>query len=519
MPLMATKPGTSIIVADGARTLLGLDAGNTVIKAVLFDLEGNELARAGRDGQSILPRPGHVERDMDELWANAGQVIGECIAAAGVAPETIAAVGCAGHGNGLYLLDADHEALLGIQSLDTRAGALAGELAEAHGEALHALCLQKPWPSQTPTLLAWIKRHEPDLYERAATVLLCKDFINHRLTGERASDISDMSGAGFVTLPQGDYSDELLALYGLADARAKLPRLVQPSEIVGRVTANAAATTGLVEGTPVVGGLFDVVASALGSGVAEPGQASIITGTWSINQVLAKAPVVDPNVFMVSGFGPERYVAIEASATSAANLEWYVRVFVERGGHHDDPFGHCNDLVGKVTPAADDPIFHPFLYGSGQSASARGGFYGLAGWHGEGHVLRALYEGVVFEHRRHIEVLSAAGMMFDGAVMSGGGTRSPHWPQMMADCLGAAITVSQSNETGALGAAIASGTGAGLFAGLEDGVACMTRARQVFRPEAGMKAHYDRRYETYLGLTDAMTPAWDAWGGSGDKAP
>lgn len=502
-------------MANDKRYLLGLDAGNTVIKAVLFDLSGRELARAAHEQSSIVPGPGHVERDMDELWANAGGVIGECIAAAGVAPDAIAAVGCAGHGNGLYMLDADGWALLGIQSLDTRAAGLASELAAANGDALHAACLQKPWPSQTPTLLAWIKRNDRALYDRAATVFLCKDFINARLTGERASDVSDMSGAGFVAMPAGAYDDDLLALYGLDDARAKLPRLVQPTDIVGRVTEEAASATGLAAGTPVVGGLFDVVASALGSGVAEPGQASIIVGTWSINQVLTDAPVVDPSVFMVSGFGPERFVAIEASATSAANLEWYVRTFVERGGHHDDPFGHCNDKIAGVEPAHDDPIFHPYLYGSGRSAAARGGFYGLAGWHGEGHVLRALYEGVVFEHRRHIEVLTASGIAFDQAVMSGGGTRSPHWPQMLADCLGLTITVPESRETGALGAAIAAGVGAGAFARLEEGAAAMTRAQRAFEPSAALKAHYDRRYRTYLDLAQAMTPVWNQWGGGG----
>ncbi len=454
---------------------------------------------------------------MDELWVNAGGAIRDCINAAGIAPEAIAAVGCAGHGNGLYMLDADGEGLLGVQSLDTRAGDVAGELAEANGDAFHTACLQKPWPSQTPTLLAWVKRNDRALYDRAATVFLCKDFINFRLTGKRASDVSDMSGAGLVAMPAGSYDDDLLALYGLEDARAKLPLIVQPADIVGQVTADAASTAGLAVGTPVVGGLFDVIASALGSGVVEPGQASIIVGTWNINQVVSKAPVVDPAVFMVSSFGPELFVSIEASATSAANLEWYVRTFLERGGHHDDPFGYCNARVAEVEPGADDPIFHPYLYGSGQSAAARGGFYGLAGWHHEGHVLRALYEGVAFEHRRHIAVLTASGVAFDEAVMSGGGTRSPHWPQMMADCLGVPITVPESRETGALGAAIAAGIGAGLFPRLEDGVASMARAQRVFQPNNGLKAHYDRRYRIYLDLVEAMAPLWNAWSGGGGE--
>ncbi|MGB3245200.1 MAG: FGGY-family carbohydrate kinase, partial [Sulfitobacter sp.] len=384
--------------------LLGLDAGNTVIKAVLFDLTGQQIAINILDGQSSSPEPGHVERDLNELWANAQVAIKGCVEQAGIAASQIAAVGCAGHGNGLYMLDRDGEALLGIQSLDTRAASLAEEISSKSGDAIQALALQKPWPSQTPTLLAWIKQNRPEIYARAGTAFLCKDFITYKLTGERVSDVSDMSGCGLTKMPDCTYDDELLDLYGLAGAGELLPRLLDPAEVAGEVTPQAALATGLQAGTPVIAGYFDVVSSAMGSGVVAPGEASIIVGTWSINQVFSKVPVQDESVFMVAGFGKNRFVNIESSATSAANLEWYVREFVERGQHHDDPFGFCNDKVGKVVPRSDDPFFHPYLFGSRLGADFRAGFYGLAGWHGEGHMLRALFEGVMFEHKRHIDV-------------------------------------------------------------------------------------------------------------------
>ena len=140
----------------------GLDAGNTVIKAVLFDLEGRQLAMHALDGRSENPHPGHVERDLDELWANAREVISACVEKAGVDPRQIAGIGCAGHGNGLYLLDGADRPLVGIQSLDTRAASLAVSLSAGTGDAFHALCLQKPWPAQTPTLLAWVKANAPE---------------------------------------------------------------------------------------------------------------------------------------------------------------------------------------------------------------------------------------------------------------------------------------------------------------------------------------------------------------------
>ena len=159
------KPGISTAVDKSQKYLLGLDAGNTVIKAVLFDLTGRQIAIHVLDGQSSSPELGHVELDMDELWANAQRAIQGCITEAGISPDQIAGVGCAGHGNGLYLLDREGIAFLGIQSLDTRASVVAEQLSgPSQGRDFHAICLQKPWPSQTPTLLSWVKQYQTEIF-------------------------------------------------------------------------------------------------------------------------------------------------------------------------------------------------------------------------------------------------------------------------------------------------------------------------------------------------------------------
>lgn len=486
--------------------LLGIDFGNTVVKAVLFDFAGRQVARRGVDGTTLKPAPGMVERPVAELWANARAAISGCLK--GIDPARIAAIGLAGHGNGLYLLDKAGAPLLGIQSLDSRAAALAADLDASVGAELHAICGQRPWPSQTPALLAWVKAHQPKVYARAGTLCFAKDIIGWHLTGERATEVSDMSGAGLLRLPEVGYDAGLLSLYGLSDAMPMLPRLCQPTEVVGQVTPAAASATGLRAGIPVVAGYFDVVASALGSGAIGPGTASIVLGSWSINQVFADTPARDPDVFMIAAFGPGRFANMDNSATSAVNLEWYVRTLIERNGHKGDAFAQVNALVGRAAMAAADPMFHPFLYGGRHGAHQRGGFYGLAGWHDEGHLLRALYEGVAFEHRRHVEVLRKAGSGIGQVFLSGGGTRSPHWPQMMADVLGLPVRLGSAEETGALGGAIAAAVGTGLHASEEAAVAAMTTQRAVLLPDPDRKSLHDRRFAVWQRMTTAMEPFW-----------
>lgn len=490
--------------------LLGLDAGNTVIKAVIFDRQGNEIATASAEGHSVMPCSGHVERGLDELWDNARQVIRACIEQAGIRPGEIAAIGCAGHGNGLYALDHDGQPLLGIQSLDTRAAGLVEEWkAEGVGDRTYPIGQQRPWPSQTPTLLAWLKRHRPEIFARIGTVFLCKDFIVNRLTEQRLSEVSDMTGCGLLNIASRRYDGDLMDAYGLGDCLELLPPLIDSAEIAGHVTEAAAARTGLAPGTPVVGGLFDVVASAVGSGVTRTGAASIIAGTWSINQVIIDRPELDGPVFMSSTFDRHRYLAIESSATSAANLEWLVRAFftdIETTGR--SPFDVCCDLASAIEPTPDDPLYHPFLYGAQQDGNARAGFYGVAGWHTQGHLVRAVLEGVAFGHRQHVETMRKAGAVFNEAVLSGGGSRSLLWPQIFADVLGVPVSVARSRETGALGAAIAAGTGVGIFCDFAEGAAAMVRTERFYRPNVALEAHYARRYGLYRDIADAMAPLW-----------
>lgn len=490
---------------------LGIDAGNTGVKAVLFDEAGRELARAHRETGGTSPAPGMVERDLEVLRSDLGDLVAEVLAKSGLPASAVQGVGTAGHGNGLYLLEDDGKALSAIQSLDTRAAGLVAEWdADGTSDRVNALARQRPWASQTPTLMAWMAKNRPDVMKKAAHVLMCKDVVTHALTGEVVSDISDMGGAGLLTLPDNCYDDDLLAAYGLSEYRRLLPRLMWPTEVAGRVTAEAAHRTGLVEGTPVVAGLFDVVASAVGAGVTQIGQASTIIGTWSINQAIVAEPTAA--VFMSCGVAPGRYMSMENSATSAANLEWAAHHLLahDKRAEAHGAFALADKLALAAPLRADGPFYHPYLYGAGTNPSARAGFIGLAGWHDSGDLFRALFEGVAFAHLAHINRMREAGVEFGRITISGGGAKSPLWPQMLADMLEAPVDVAAQPESGALGAAMAAAVGSGRFADLDTAAAEMVLPATEVQPDAQRADIYRRRFSLWQDLERALAPHWAA---------
>lgn len=497
--------------------LLGLDNGNTVSKAAIFDLNGKELQVASRKVDTHYPQPGWTERSMESLWQETAGAIREVIAKAGIKPGEIVGIGSSGHGNGLYLLDkAGRPVWNGIQSLDTRAADIVdGWNVAAVREQAFPRTLQSFWPAQPNALLAWFKQHEPAVYERIGAALLCKDYINYCLTGEIRTDYTDMSATSLLDVPNRSYSADLMALYGIPEMVEALPRLAYSFEVIGKVTPAAAAVTGLAVGVPVVGGLFDVDASAIGAGVTRPGQACIIVGSWSINEVVTAKPIVSPDIFMTTIFAdPEYWLTIEASATSATNLEWFVNQFcaeerIEASNRGISVYEVCNEVVAQVPLDSANLIFHPFLYGSNVQSTARAGFYGVGGWHTRAHLLRALYEGIVFSHLNHIEKLRQAGANFDIARLTGGGARSEVWAQMFADTLEVLIEVPDGIETGARGAAISAGIGAGIYANFTEAVEQAVSVVRVHKPDRKRTPLYLARYEEYKRLLGAMREPWD----------
>jgi L-xylulokinase len=499
-----------------AEYLLGIDNGLTVTKVAIFNAEGREVQVASRKVAADYPHPGWTERSMDALWRNTAEAIQEALALSGIKPSEIVGIGNTAYGNGLFLLDKNARPLRpGILSMDTRAGDLMLEWnkADLH-QRVWPITLQAYWPAQPPMLLRWFKENEPELYSQIGAVLLCKDFIRYCLTGELASDFTDMSCSSMMDTGNKSYSRELLEHFEISEIWDALPTLIQSSEVVGHVTPEAAALSGLLAGTPVVGGAIDVSACALGSGVIHPGQVCMIAGTWSINEVVTAEPLNDPSLFMTSIYLPGLCLTIESSATSSTNLEWFVTQFcaeerAEANARGISIYDVCSEKVANLPGDGSPIIFHPFLFGSNVQPTARAGFYGVAGWHTRAHLLRAVYEGVIFSHLSHIEKLLAAGVDIKGIRFTGGGARSSIWTQMFADALQLPIEVPEGTEIGARGAAIHAGIGVGMYADYAEAVASAVKIERCQEPVAGSEHYYRTRYEEYRRLLEAMQLPWD----------
>jgi len=496
--------------------LLGIDSGCTMSKAALYTLDGREVAVAAGKTETRSPHPGWFERSADAVWQTTAGAIRACLDQAGARGADVACVACAGHGNGLYLVDeAGRPVREAILSMDTRARAIV-DAWEADGvvASLRPKTMQALWPAQPPPLLAWLRQNEPDVMARARWILMCKDYVRFCLTGKIQAELTDFSGTSLLDVGKADYDPAVLEAYGLADVADLLPPLVRTADIAGQVTAEAAAQTGLAEGTPVAGGMFDIDACGLSVGMVDEKQLCMVAGTWGNNQYIAPEPVADPAIFMTSCYSiPGYYLMLEGSPTSAGNLEWFVTEWMAAERERAEAEGRsvydlANELVAGTDPADTGIVFLPFLYGSNVGPDATAGLVGLSGRHTRGHVLRAIYEGIVFGHRTHVERLLRFRPRPDVIRLTGGAARSTVWVQIIADCFQTPVEIPAGTELGALGAAIAAAVAAGCHPGYAEAIDAMVRIDRVQEPDPARGDLYDTKYARYTRVIDALDPAW-----------
>ncbi len=496
--------------STAGRVLIGIDAGTTVTKAVVFDLAGRPLGSASARVPLAYPKPHWVERDQGELLAAIAEVTREAVARAKVAPADVATLGLTSHGDGIYLVDETGKQVRpGIMSLDTRATGVVAEW-EAMGVADEAFELtgQRPWPSSPAALLAWLDRWEPEVVSRARWALPAKDAMRFALTGVVSTEPTEAS-LSFTNVLTQAYDDEVLATYRLSHLSSMLPRSLPCASAPGGLTVEAAEALGLVPGTPVAAGAHDVDCSAVGTGVLMPGLMSVVAGSFSINQTVSREPIVGSDWYARNFVTPGTWLNMSISPTSSATMEWFTQALcaedLARGVQEGDPFGFVEREVAAIEADPSDITFLPFVFGSPPGISGSGTFLGLQAWHGRGHLLRAVMEGVALTHRLHVEHLLEA-FPCSTVRLTGGATRSRRWCQMFADILGLPVEVTSAEESGAWGVAMLAGVAVGCFADLAEAVERSVTVVARYEPNPNRDDRVITRFEAAV---SALAPFWN----------
>ena len=427
--------------------ILAVDTGLTGCKALVFDREGNVLAEAERETPVETGPHGCSVIDMEQLWKTACKVIAEA-AAACAGRGAIGCVGFSGHGNGLYCVDASgRPSGKAITSMDMRS---AGELATLQPESAEWLkqqTTQQLWPGQPGAILRWLKRQYPEQYRRIHKVMFCKDYLAFRLTGEVATDFSDISASGLMDNVNGGYHAGILAHLDIGEAMGMLPPVIRGYDFRGGVSAQGSMDTGLAKGIPVIGGMFDVDACVYGCGTFLPGGSCSIAGTWNINTAVADGMRYSPRIRQCARrTDGQSALLIDSSATSATNIKWFVDAVLEEADYEQ-----FDARMENYIYASDSPFFLPFIKGTLLPDGPGGAFTGLDVSCGQEKMFAAVYEGIGFAHRWHLENLELAGAQIDTVRVTGGAARGRHFRRLLADICGKSFEAVNVEQSGALG--------------------------------------------------------------------
>lgn len=484
--------------------LLSIDNGLTTTKAVIFTLDGQEIAAGVVDTQ-VENHGDWAEIDMERQWVNTVRAIREALSKSGINSSEISGIGNSGHGGGIYPLDIHGKPVrLAISSMDGRAAATLNDWQQS-GVTNYPETYQNMWLGQAIPLLHWLKDHEPQNYDRIANVLMAKDWIRYRLTGELYLEYTDASNSGLINLNTREFDSEIFTPFGMPELLEKLPQLRNSMSIAGYLTAQAAELTGLAIGTPVIGGLFDVVACALGSGIYDSKQYSITAGTWNINSGVESAITPSSDIMEWILYADNlTYMCIDSSATSAVNLEWCIKNMIDGlAPETHDPriYQKIETEISKLPTETNGIIYLPFIYKSKLTQHVEGSFFGIKASHNIYHLLRAIYEGVAFAHLKHIDNLRKGGIVKQRASLSGGASQSSFWCQLFADVLNIEIVTTKTSQVGALGVAIAVATATGVYRNLEEAVKTMVREDKHFFP-GEQSLIYQEKYQKFNRIID-----------------
>ena len=488
--------------------VLGIDVSTTATKAILIDHSGAVRGIGSADYRVSMPQPLWSEQGPADWWTAAQAAIRASLAAARASGNDVEAVGLTGQMHGAVLLDTGGAVLRpAILWNDQRTGAECDEIRAAIGlERLIEVSGNDAITGFTAPKLLWVRHHEPAIWSRLAHVLLPKDYLRLRLTGDYAMDKADGSGTLLFDLAARTWSSELLDRLGLDDAW--FPATFEGPEVTGVVTAEAAEATGLRAGTPVVAGGGDQSANAVGVGVVAEGSVALSLGTSGVIFAATNSAVREPRgrVHAFCHAVPGRWHLMSVMLSAAGSLRWF-RDALAPG----EDYGSLAGAAAGVEAATDGLFFLPYLSGERSphpDPLARGAFVGLALRHDRRHLVRAVLEGVAFGLRDGLDLMHEAGVATASEIRaSGGGLASPVWRQILADVLDAELVTPSTTEGAAYGAATLAAVGAAWFRDVPEAAAAVVRTTRAAVPGSAV-ATYGEAYAAYRELYPALAPSF-----------
>src|SRR5687767_5470327 len=484
---------------------LGIDTSTTGSKALIIDERGQVVATASSPHTLQTPRPLWSEQDPREWWEAVSASIRSVLEKAGISAESIGSVGLTGQMHGLVLLDETGNVLRpAILWNDQRTQSQCDEIHQIIGrEKFIQITGNVALTGFTAPKILWVKENQADVYAKAKHVLLPKDYIRYKLTGEYAMDKADGAGTVLFDLKSRDWSDEVLSALDIS--RVWMPQTFEGTQVTGYVTEEAASVTGLKLGTPVMAGGGDQAASAVGVGAVEPGIVGLTLGTSGVIFATTPSALIEPegrlHAFCHAVPGMWHFMGVMLSA--AGSLQWYRDTLAPNTGF--------DELLkeAEAIPAGSEGLqFLPYLSGERTphpDPLARGAFIGLTIRHTRAHMTRAVLEGVAFGLKDSFTLIQNAGLGTITQVRaSGGGTKGALWRQILASVLEAELVTVNTTEGAAYGAAILAGVGAGIWEDVPSACKICVKITGSTLPDPSEVEVYGKAYPIYQSLYPAL---------------
>ena len=491
-----------------SKAVLGIDVGTSGTRSLIVGRDGKLIAQAAAEHTLSHPRPSWSEQDPAEWWQAAEKSVREALARSALSGEDIAAVGLSGQMHGLVMLDADNEIIRpAILWNDQRTVRECEEIEEGFGrEKLIEVACNPALPGFTAPKIAWVQKNEPKAWQRTAHILLPKDYVRFRLTGEYATDVADGSGMLLLDIKKRDYSPELLSFLKIDDGL--LPKVFESPEVTGRITAEAANATGLAEGTPVVGGAGDQAAAAVGNGIVRGGAICATLGTSGVVFAATDEPLIDVPRGRVHTFChavPDKWHIMGVVLAAGGSLQWVRNELAEAEQAAADARGIdvyevlCEE-ARLTPPGAEGLVFLPYLTGERSPINdprARGAWIGLTVRHTKGHLVRAVVEGASFAMRDCLEVLKELGGEIKDIRLSGGGAQSELWRSVQSAVYNHPVSLLEVSEGSGYGAALLAMVGGGFYSSVEETCDAVVRTTGSAGGDPSAVAVYEKLFPIY----------------------